>query len=416
MGTVRLVQITVRSEGTGALSLGRSRATFTTFRTCTSSAPGSCGVNRLLSDGLRRAPMNARRVASSTRQRGFSMIELMVAMAITLVVSGAIYGLLTTGGNAFRREPEVADRQQNIRIAMDSIARDVESAGGGMPLVGQVFTHTDDPTGGPNPTGDGSPYLNGAGPEGVLGDAGEALRGGDLTGTGADTSHNTDLLEIVIGEASCPVYRVCLPAGLNGTVASVSTREQIPSPGCLLSPGDPETKGLVLLTDNRLFTIQPATLKAGGTGCGGTVAGSNGQIDLAAALPEWPTFGGAALTPAGGAQALLYSAKVVRYMIAPGLDPFDTAPALWRSETGRYDTTGAAAPTPVAGTTNWQIVARGIEDLQVEYLNGGGLWSNNPGVVNPCAAAGCNAGRLRQRRPPRPRDPLRPSARAEAPG
>jgi hypothetical protein len=44
VGTVRLVQITVRSEGTGALSIGRSRATFTTFRTCTQSTPNSCGL------------------------------------------------------------------------------------------------------------------------------------------------------------------------------------------------------------------------------------------------------------------------------------------------------------------------------------------------------------------------------------
>jgi prepilin-type N-terminal cleavage/methylation domain-containing protein len=43
-GTVRLVQITVRSEGTGALAAARSRATFTTFRTCTQSAAGSCGL------------------------------------------------------------------------------------------------------------------------------------------------------------------------------------------------------------------------------------------------------------------------------------------------------------------------------------------------------------------------------------
>lgn len=43
VGTVRLAQITVRSEGTGALSAGRSRAIFTTYRTCTQSAPGSCG-------------------------------------------------------------------------------------------------------------------------------------------------------------------------------------------------------------------------------------------------------------------------------------------------------------------------------------------------------------------------------------
>lgn len=333
--------------------------------------------------------MNAKRTAPHPGERGFSMVELMVAMVITLVVSGAIYGLLTTGGNAFRREPEVADRQQNIRIAMDAIARDIENAGGGTPLVGQVFTHTDDPLGGPNPTGAGSPYLNGAGPQGVLGAAGEALRGGGLTGTGPDTSDNSDVLEIVIGDAACPVFRVCLPASLNGTAATVFTRERIPAPGCLLAPGDPGSRGLVLLTDNRLFTIQPATLKAGGTGCGSATTGANGEIDLAVALPEWPPFGGAPLTAAGGAQALLYSAKVVRYMIAPGLDPMDPSPGLWRSETGRYDAIGTAAPAPVIGTTSWQIVARGIEDLQLEYLNGGGLWSNNPGIVGPCASAGC---------------------------
>jgi len=44
VGTVRLFQITVRSEGTGALAAARSRATFTTYKSCTQSAPGSCGV------------------------------------------------------------------------------------------------------------------------------------------------------------------------------------------------------------------------------------------------------------------------------------------------------------------------------------------------------------------------------------
>jgi type II secretory pathway pseudopilin PulG len=42
VGTVRLLQITVRSEGTGALAAARSRATFTTYRACTQSTPGSC--------------------------------------------------------------------------------------------------------------------------------------------------------------------------------------------------------------------------------------------------------------------------------------------------------------------------------------------------------------------------------------
>jgi type II secretory pathway pseudopilin PulG len=43
-GTVRMYQISVRSEGTGALAAARSRAFFTTYRTCTQSAPASCGV------------------------------------------------------------------------------------------------------------------------------------------------------------------------------------------------------------------------------------------------------------------------------------------------------------------------------------------------------------------------------------
>jgi type II secretory pathway pseudopilin PulG len=44
VGTVRMFQITVRSEGRGALAASRSRANFTTFRTCTQSTPASCGV------------------------------------------------------------------------------------------------------------------------------------------------------------------------------------------------------------------------------------------------------------------------------------------------------------------------------------------------------------------------------------
>jgi type II secretory pathway pseudopilin PulG len=45
IGTVRMVEITVASEGTGALAGARSRATFTSYRSCTESAAGSCGVN-----------------------------------------------------------------------------------------------------------------------------------------------------------------------------------------------------------------------------------------------------------------------------------------------------------------------------------------------------------------------------------
>ena len=73
-------------------------------------------------------------------QSGFSLIELMVALTVTLVVTGAIYGLLSGGQSAFRREPELTDRQQNARVALNLIMRDIANAGSGMPKFIQTFS------------------------------------------------------------------------------------------------------------------------------------------------------------------------------------------------------------------------------------------------------------------------------------
>ena len=73
-------------------------------------------------------------------ESGFSLVELMVALVVTLIVSGAVYGLLTSGQSAFRKEPAMADRQANIRAAMDMIVSDLRGAGVGMPPFTRVFT------------------------------------------------------------------------------------------------------------------------------------------------------------------------------------------------------------------------------------------------------------------------------------
>ena len=72
-------------------------------------------------------------------QSGFSLIELMVAMVVTLFIVGAVVGLLTSGQSSFKTQPERTDRQQNIRVAMDVIMRDVGAAGVGMPPFMQTF-------------------------------------------------------------------------------------------------------------------------------------------------------------------------------------------------------------------------------------------------------------------------------------
>jgi len=64
-----------------------------------------------------------------TSERGFSLIEVLVAMAITVIVMSSVFALLTKGQRSFDREPEIADLQQNARAGLDAISRDLTNAG-----------------------------------------------------------------------------------------------------------------------------------------------------------------------------------------------------------------------------------------------------------------------------------------------
>lgn len=62
-------------------------------------------------------------------REGFSLVELLVVMAIMGLVVGAIYSLNRTSQRSAYTQDEVVEVQQNLRIAMDQIARDVRMAG-----------------------------------------------------------------------------------------------------------------------------------------------------------------------------------------------------------------------------------------------------------------------------------------------
>jgi prepilin-type N-terminal cleavage/methylation domain-containing protein len=69
------------------------------------------------------------------KERGFSLTELMVAMLVTLIVMAAIFTLLQRGQDTFRREPEVADLNQNARGGLRMISADLMRAGFETPPV-----------------------------------------------------------------------------------------------------------------------------------------------------------------------------------------------------------------------------------------------------------------------------------------
>lgn len=285
--------------------------------------------------------------ASHANEGGFSLIELLVAMVITLIVSGAIYGLLAGGQNAFRREPELTERQQNIRMAMDVIMRDISNAGAGLPPFVQVF----------------SPGLDAcvscgsaAGPTGAVRDELEMLSssGRDteptcyVTGTGNGTG--TTLSMVRQGQAIPANTMVALIFANNSwTMRKLSSAS---------NPVSTATMTTVCTGTHTLLTFTPpdgAPIINQPTLCGP----SNGAV--LPAMGNAPGVGTCETTPV---TAVAFP-RLIRYRIR---DDSDGVPMLERMSSEDFA---------------FQTIARGIEDLQVQYttLQDATVWVDDAPLV-----------------------------------
>ena len=81
-----------------------------------------------------------KRPRESGREGGFTLIEVLISIVITLIVMASVFALLTRGQKAFEREPEIADMQQSARTALDLVSRDVLQAGSGLPPEFPAFS------------------------------------------------------------------------------------------------------------------------------------------------------------------------------------------------------------------------------------------------------------------------------------
>ena len=64
-------------------------------------------------------------------ERGFSLVEMLVSSGIMIVVTGAIFGLLHPSQGSAQAQPEVADQQQRLRVAQETLFKDLVMAGAG---------------------------------------------------------------------------------------------------------------------------------------------------------------------------------------------------------------------------------------------------------------------------------------------
>lgn len=315
----------------------------------------------------------------TSRERGFSLIELLVAMVVTLLIAGGIFGLLYDSNRTFGREPAVSEQQQNARIALSLIEADLISAGAGAGPLTQVFTDglnnlATDSTGTASPVS----VINA------------------LAGAGG----RSDALEVRTAVNECPTLQLCDP--LTGGVATLFER----IPACMRMPG------LVVITDNKGHSYTRWA-------CGSGAAPPTGTLGTCSTSPT-PNINGRVAFPSGDGgtgctapgvdcnagngvdtapnldtdTAFLSAINKVRYEVrAAG----DGVPSLWRSPSGgtagTQDTTSSCYPTNLVNGSDWQLVARGIEDLQVRYRNSNSApdtWSETPGPVACSGAPGAS--------------------------
>ena len=64
---------------------------------------------------------------------GFTLIEIMIALAIAGILLVSIYNLYISQSRTYTVQEQVSDMQQNARVAMDMISRDIRMAGFGQP-------------------------------------------------------------------------------------------------------------------------------------------------------------------------------------------------------------------------------------------------------------------------------------------
>jgi hypothetical protein len=64
-------------------------------------------------------------------ERGFTLAEMMIAAGIMIAVTGAVFSLLNPAQGTFQAQPQVADMQQRLRVAVDSLGKDLVMAGAG---------------------------------------------------------------------------------------------------------------------------------------------------------------------------------------------------------------------------------------------------------------------------------------------
>jgi type IV pilus assembly protein PilW len=255
-------------------------------------------------------------IRRSAEQAGFTLIELMVGMAVAVIVVAAAFTILTTTSKSLRANEQVVDTQQNLRMAMEMIVRDIKLAGFGSPGV-------------------------------PIGNCTNAIVPTDQNTAGLDTGPDSVQLMVPTTKASgANRWTLRLPTTTAGTTVIT------------LQPGAVTDMVNSGLTANASYISIGGSATAQVTGLNATAS----TINVAIPPPLWFQAGDR-----------VYLLQCIRYRVVPAPDPGNlcggVSPCLTRGVAGVVAGPNAEAP-----------IAEGIEDLQLAYSCDGCVTAINSGI------------------------------------
>jgi prepilin-type N-terminal cleavage/methylation domain-containing protein len=198
----------------------------------------------------------------SNRQspQGFTMIELLVAMAVTIVVVGGAVMLFSSSSETSSRTLRYSEVQTEARAALSQMTRDFSQAGTGVPLNGIPIPSVTSGGANPNFACDASQCYTGANGSYTQGLLYKVTPGNNI---GPQTSELTDAIKIVYvdPELNWSAYQAATiaPDGSSLTMP-LATTPAVTDPAIGITPGD-----VILLQNTHGSAIGVATAVAGNT-------------------------------------------------------------------------------------------------------------------------------------------------------
>lgn len=193
---------------------------------------------------------------------GFTLLELMISMAIGLIVMAAMTSLFKTGLDSTLLVTQRAETQQNMRAAIDLMVKDISMAGAGLPSGGVQL-----PTGGgaavakfgcdqgtcyvPGGTYPGGNYMYGVIPGYLNGVQGSAVI------PAASTVPN-DSITVIYADYTFPLfeYDVTFPTTPDGTsICLTPNSTYVPAPPLPNANGGIQKGDLILINGTNGVTV-----------------------------------------------------------------------------------------------------------------------------------------------------------------